>query len=217
MKIIVAGCGRWGSGLAELLSQRGHGVTVVDAEPAAFDRLGPSFRGQTVVGSGYDRDVLVRAGIERADGVAAATASDEANVVIGRAASHFFRVPRVVARVYDPRKAAIYRRLGLPTVAPIPWGIHRMAEVLLHSPLGQATTLGTGEVEVVGAEVPALLVGRTVNELLLRGEIHPVALTRGGKTFLPSLGTVFLPGDVVHLAVVTGSAERLKALLGLGA
>ncbi len=215
MKFIVTGCGRWGAGLAEVLGQRGHAVTVVDSDAAAFDRLGPSFRGQTVVGSGYDRDVLVQAGVEGADGLAATTASDEANVVIGRAASQFFRVPRVVARVHDPQKAQVYRHLGLPTVAPVPWGIHRMAEALLLSQLEHVTSIGTGEVELIEAEVPALLVGRTVNELVMHGEIHPVAVSRCGRTFLPSLGTEFQAGDVVHLAVVTASADRLKSLLGL--
>src|SRR4030042_1184683 len=108
MRIIIIGCGRMGSGLAQTLSLRGHAVTVVDRDPQAFERLGPAFKGKTLTGIGFDRDVLLRAGIERADGLAAVTFSDEANVVAARLASNIFHVPRVVARLYDPRKAEIY-------------------------------------------------------------------------------------------------------------
>lgn len=215
MRIIVVGCGRWGAGLAEALDQRGHGVTVVDRDAAAFDRLGPSFRGSTVLGEGFDRDVLQQAGAERADGLAAATARDETNVVTARAAAQRFRVPRVVARLYDPAKAEIYRRLGLPTVAPAPWGIHRMAELLLYSPLHAVASVGTGEVDLLEVEVPPLLVGRPVSELTVPGEIHVIALTRAGRTMLPTQGTRFLDGDVLHLATLASSVDRLKELVGL--
>jgi trk system potassium uptake protein TrkA len=215
MKIIIIGCGRMGSGLAQMLSLQGHVVTVVDNDPTAFERLGPSFKGQTVVGVGFDRDVLLRAGIQRADGLAAVTVSDEANVVAARLASLVFRVPRVVARLYDPRKAEIYRRLGLQTISPITWGIHQIADLLSYSPLETVLSLGSGDVDLMEAETPPLLVGRTVNELTLVGEIHVVTVSRGGKTFLPTLGTVFQEGDRLHLAVLATSTDRLKALLGL--
>src|SRR5512139_1762646 len=135
MKIIIIGCGRMGSGLARAMSLRGHAVTVVDRDPAAFERLGPTFKGQTVVGIGFDREVLLKAGIDRADGLAALTESDEANVVAARLASQVFHIPRVVARLYDPRKAEIYKRLGLRTIAPVAWGIARAADLLSHSQL----------------------------------------------------------------------------------
>ena len=133
MRIIIIGCGRMGAGLAQTLCQRGHTVTVVDRNAAAFDQLGPSFEGQTVVGVGFDREVLLRAGIERADGLAAVTASDETNLVATRLARLMFRVPRAVARLYDPRKAGIYRRLGVQTITTTAWGIHRIAEQLGYS------------------------------------------------------------------------------------
>ncbi|MBI5015676.1 MAG: TrkA family potassium uptake protein [Deltaproteobacteria bacterium] len=215
MRLIVVGCGRWGAGLAHALGQGGHAVTVVDCDAAAFDRLGPGFRGSTVLGGGFDKDVLRQAGVERADGLAATTASDETNVVAARAAAQLFRVPRVVARLYDPAKAEIYRRLGLQTVAPAPWGIHRMAEVLLYSPLHAVTSLGTGEVDLLEVEVPRLLVGQPVSELTLPGEISVVAVTRADRTFLPSPGTRFRARDVLHVAALGTSAERLKELLGL--
>jgi len=215
MRIIIIGCGRMGAGLAQTLNLNGHSVTVVDKDPVAFERLGPAFKGQTVVGVGFDRDVLLQAGIKRADGLAAVTASDEANVVVARLASQVFHVPRVVARLYDTRQAEIYRRLGLQTIAPITWGVHQLADLLCFSPLDTVLSLGSGEVDVVKTEIPLLLVGRTVNELTVPGEIQVVAISRGGTTFLPTLGTVFQNGDLVHLVVLAASADRLRALLGL--
>jgi trk system potassium uptake protein TrkA len=214
MKILIIGCGRLGAGLAKTLELRRHAVTVVDKDPAAFGGLG-AFKGQTVEGSGIDREVLLRAGIERADGLAAVTASDEINVVAGRLAMQVFRVPRVVARLYDPRKAEIYRRLGLQTITPVAWGINRLAELLCHYRLDTINSLGSGEVDIVEAEAPPLLVGRTTGEVTVPGEIHVVAVSRGGRTFLPAPGAVFHKGDLVHLAVLGTSADRLKAILGL--
>lgn len=215
MRIIIIGCGRMGVGLAQTLGLRGHATTVVDKDPTAFEQLGPSFKGQTVVGVGFDRDVLLRAGIEQADGLAAVTASDEANVVIARLASQVFRVPRVVARLYDPRKAEIYRRLGLQTIVPITWGINRMAELLCYSQLDAILSLGSGEVDIVEVEVPPMLAGRTVHDLTIPTEVQVTAIRRGGTTFLPTQDTVFQEEDRIYLAILAASADRLKALLGL--
>ena len=216
MNIVILGCGRVGSGLARALALRRHAVTVVDADPAAFSRLGPSFAGRTVTGSAIDRETLLSAGVERADGVAAATASDEANVVCARLAIQVFRVPRVVARLYDPLKAEIYRRLGVQTVTPVKWAVHRMTDLLCYSHLDAVATLGSGEVDIVETEVPPLLVGRTVTELKVPGEVRVVAVTREGRTFLPVDGTVFHKGDRLHIAVLGASSERLQSLLGHG-
>lgn len=213
MRAIVIGCGRMGSGLAEALARRSFQITVVDADAAAFERLGADFPVKRVVGVGFDRDVLLEAGIERADALAAVTASDDVNIVTARVARHIFHVPRVVARVYDPRKAAIYHKLGLQTVSTTAWGIQRMTEMLSFSHLDVLASLGSGEVDVLEVEVPALLVGRTVNDMTMPGEAHVIAITRQGRTFLPTLGTVFQAGDLVHLAAA-GANHRLAALLG---
>ncbi|HXV43009.1 MAG TPA: NAD-binding protein [Anaerolineae bacterium] len=215
MRIIIIGCGRLGSGLVQNLSLRGHQITVVDNDPTAFERLGPGFKGQTIAGVGFDREVLLKAGIERADGLAAVTASDEVNLVAARMASQFFKIPRVVARVYDPRKAEIYRRLGLQTITPVTWGINRIAELLSFFPLHPTVSLGRGEVDIIEAEVPLLLVGRPVKDVTLAGEIHVVAISRAGQTFLPTLGTIFQAGDAAHFAILAASADRFKALLAL--
>jgi trk system potassium uptake protein TrkA len=191
-----------------------HTVTVVDHDVAAFERLGPSFTGQTVTGMALQREVLLQAGILRADGLAAMTGSDETNVVVARVAGHVFHVPRVVARLYDPRKAEIYERLGLQTIAPVTWGIQRVAELLSFSEWPTTVSLGSGGVDLVEVTLPPHLSGRAVRDLTVPGEVHVVALSRGGKTFLPTQGTLFQSGDHVHLVVLAASAVHLKALLG---
>jgi trk system potassium uptake protein TrkA len=214
MQSIIIGCGRVGAGLAQSLCQRSQSVTVVDQEATAFERLGPGFTGQTIVGTGFDRDVLLCAGIERADGLAAVTGRDETNVVLARLARQMFRVPRVIARLHDPRHAEVYRRLGIQTITPLTWGIQRLAELLCYAQLNTTLSLGSGEVDIVEVELPYLLVGRTVNELTLVGEIHVAAISREGHTFLPTLGTVLREGDLLHLVVLATSAARLTTLLG---
>ena len=216
MKIVVFGCGRMGSGLAMALSFRRHNVTVVDVEAAAFERLGGNFPGRTVRGSAVDRETLVAAGVERADGVAAVTGTDEANGICARMAMQAFRVPRVVARLYDPHKADVYRHLGVQTVTPVTWAVHRIADLLCYFHLDTVISLGSGEVDIVETEIPPLLVGRTVPELRVPGEIRVVAITREGRTFLPTDGTLFCKGDRLHIALLGASSDRLRALLGLG-
>jgi len=214
MRILIIGCGRLGAGLAKTLMGRGHSVTIIDKDPLAFDNLGDKFKGQTTLGVGFDREVLLIAGIERTDGLAAVTASDEANVVAARIARDIFHVPRVVARLYYVRQSEIYKRLGIQNIAPNGWGINRIADLLLYSPLETTFTLGSGDVELVETELPHLLVGRTVRDLTVAGEIHIVSITRNNKTFLPTLGTIFREEDLLHIAVLTTSTNRLKELLG---
>lgn len=215
MKYILIGCGRMGAELERILAQRGHGVTVVDENRAAFEKLSLSFHGQVVVGSGFDREVLLRSGIEAADGLAAVTNNDETNVVIARLARHAFGVPRVVARLFDPRKAELYRRLGIQIVAPISWATHRLAELLSYSELDTILSLGSGEVEIVEVEVPPLLAGQKVRDVSRPGEVHIVAVRREGKAFIPSMETVFRKDDFLCVAVLSTSVERLRRMLTL--
>jgi trk system potassium uptake protein TrkA len=159
--------------------------------------------------------VLLQAGIERADGLAAVTASDEANVVAARLARQVFHVPRVIARLYDPRKAEIYRRLGVQTISTTTWGIQRIAELLCYSQLDVMLSLGSGEVDLVAVAIPPLLVGRTMHDLTIPGEVHIVAISRDGTTWLPTPGMTFQEGDLIYLAILAASADRLKPLLAL--
>ena len=213
MKILIVGCGRVGTGLAQTLDLRGHSVVVVDKDPLAFEKLGGKFKGKTIHGIGFDREILHQAGIERTDGLAAVTSSDETNVIAARIARDIFHVPKVVARLYDTRQAEIYKRLGLQTITPTGWGINRIVDLMLYSPLDSVLSLGSGDVELVEAEVTHLLAGKTVRDLTVIGEIHIVSITRSTQTFLPTLGTVFREGDLLHLAVHTASMNRLREIL----
>jgi trk system potassium uptake protein TrkA len=216
MRFIVAGCGRTGAGLAQVLDASGHVVAVIDADAGAFERLGPTFRGATIHGIGFDREVLERAGIREVDGLAAVTGDDEVNAVVARLASRRFHVPRCVARLYDPRRAEIYRRLGVQVVAPVDWSIHRTADLLTFAQGAVTTSLGSGQVDLVDAEAPHLLDGRSVAEVSVAGEVLPVAISRAGRTFIPTPATTVQAGDILHLAVVSASRGRLERLLGTG-
>jgi len=215
MKTIIIGCGRIGSGLALKLNQSDHDITVIDQDPLTFKHLGAGFKGKTITGVGFDRDVLLSAGIERADSLAAVTSNDEANALTARIASQIFGVPRVVSALHEPRKAEIYRRLGLQVFDPMSWGVNRVADLLSFAPVNVAMSIGNGDVDIMEIEIPALLVGRRVGELTIPGEVSVVSISRGNRSIIPVLNTVFENRDLVHLAVATASGERLKSLLGL--
>lgn len=214
MNMIVIGCGRMGEQLCRILAEDGHQVTAIDASLRNLENLKTNFKGRLVRGIGFDRKVLLEAGIEQADALAATSSSDNLNVVSARIAREFFRVPRVVARLYDPRRAEIYQRLGLMTISATTWGAERMRELLTHSGLNPVHSYGSGEVSLLSVEIPPRLVGRAVKLLIIPGEVSVNAITRQGKAFIPLGGTEFHAGDIIHLAVDAKALERLPALLG---
>ncbi len=215
MRVIIMGCGRVGEQVSRLLADEGHTVAVIDMDERALARLGPHFRGRKVKGVGFDRKVLLQAGIEHAEAFAATSSSDDANIVAARIARNLFHVPKVVARLFDPRRAEIYRRLGLVTISSTTWGAERIHELLTHGQLDPRLTFGSGEVAVLSIETPPLLIGRTVKEVTAPGEISIVAITREGKAFIPAFGAELRAGDEIHLAVLAGAMGRLEAWLGL--
>ena len=215
MKVIIMGCGRVGEQVSRLLAEEGHAVTVIDYDSAALERLGADFKGRTVKGVGFDRNVLVRAGIEQADAFAATSSSDNANIVAARIAHNVFHVPKVVARLFDPRRAEIYRRLGLVTISSTIWGAERIHELLTHTDLDPVLSFGSGEVSLLSVEAPPHLVGRTVQQLTVTGEISVVAVTRSDKAFIPTLGASFRAGDIIHVVVLAEAMERVGEWLGL--
>jgi trk system potassium uptake protein TrkA len=216
MKIIIMGCGRVGEQAARLMVGEGHQVTVIDQDANALDRLGPDFKGNKVQGVGFDRLVLESAGIERADAFAATSSSDNANIIAARIARNVFHVPHVIARLYDPRRAEIYRRLGLVTISSTTWGAERICELIMHAELDPVFTFGSGEVSLVAVEVPPQLVGRLVRDLAVPGEVMVVNITRQGKALIPLTGTDFREDDLLHLAVTAEAMKRVKSLLGMG-
>lgn len=213
MKVIVVGLGRMGTGLSLNLVKKGHQVTVIDSDPDAFKSLGKNFTGLKVVGVGFDRDVLSKAKIDQVDAVVSCTASDEANVVIARIAKNIYRVPRVIARLYDSTKADIYRRIGIQTISTTRWGIDRATELLTYRQLDSMYEMGN--VDLVRIEVPPLLVGHTVRELTVVGEIHVASISRNNKTFIPTAGTNLETDDILYIIVIASAAHKLKSMLGL--
>lgn len=216
MNVIIMGCGRVGEQVALRLEEKGHDVTVIDSDPATPERLGAKFRGQVVIGVGFDQQVLLKAGIDRADAFAATSPSDNANIVAARIARNVYHVPRVVARLYDPRHAEIYRRLGLVTISSTTWGAERIYQLLTHTGLDQVLSFGHGEVSLIGVDAPPQLEGRLVREVSIPGEVGVVVIIRQGEARLPTLGMEFEAGDEIYFAVHAKAMSRLESLLGLG-
>lgn len=207
------GCGRVGSQLAKVLILEGHNVAVIDKNPAAFERLGPTFKGKKVVGIGFDLDVLKEAGIERADAFVSVTNGDNSNIVAARIAKNYFRVPKVIARIYDPIREDLYRRLGIQTISSTSWAANKVKDLILHAELVRHLSFGSGEVDLIEGEITPQLAGRRVLDLNVPGEIKVVAIVRMGKAFIPGLGTEFQAGDGVQLVVLSSALPKLKRLL----
>jgi len=210
------GCGRVGSLLAHTLDGMGHSVAVVDQEARAFRRLDPDFRGITVTGVGFDRETLELAGIERAHAFAAVSSGDNSNILAARVARETYGVDHVVARIYDPRRAEIYQRLGIPTVATVAWTagqiMRRMIPLGLHEEYRDASgTMCLSEVPAapawVGIEVLALqrLTGARI-----------AFITRYGEAMLPYEDSVIQEGDILHLACRTADRDRVMGILDAG-
>lgn len=215
MKIIIMGCGRVGSQVSQLLVRQGHEVTVIDHDTNALARLGTEFKGKVVRGLGFDRNVLLEAGVETAEGFIAASSSDNANIVAARTARNIFHVPRVVARLYDPVRAEVYYRLGLTTISSTSWGAERIVEVVTHADLDVIQVFRDGGTTIVRVEAPARLSGHRVAQMNIPGEVSVTAVTRNDHTFIPVSATEFQEGDVIYLAVIPSAMERLENLLGI--
>lgn len=215
MKVIIVGCGRMGAGLALNLVSKGNDVTVIDNSADAFEHLGKNFKGKTITGFGYDKGILEKAKIETADAVVACSNSDEVNALIGRISRNIYKVPRVISRLYDPRKAKIYSTLGIQTISTVTWGIDRCTEMLSYNQLDTLMSLGDNNVEIVRIDVPALLIGKSLSEISSIGEIRVIAVSRDNKTFMPTMGALLQKNDVLYIAAMVSSFPRLKTLLGL--
>ncbi|EKX68463.1 TrkA family potassium uptake protein [Streptomyces ipomoeae] len=213
MKVIVVGCGRVGSMLAGLLATEGHDVAVVDRRPKAAQRLPDSPRIRFHEGNGYSRGVLTAAGVEHADAFVAVTSGDNSNIVSARTAKEAYRVPILLARIYDPRRADIYRELGIPTIASVRWTVHQLHQMLLHRHLSPELSFGNGETLLVRSELPDYLIGRRLTEFGIDGEIRVVEVTRGGRSLIPAHSTPAQAGDLVTFAVAATALGRLRGFL----
>ena len=201
MHVVIMGCGRLGSTLAHKLDGRGHSVAVIDQNADAFRRLGAEFHGATVCGIGFDGDVLRAAGIERADAFAAVSSGDNSNIISARLARETFGVSRVVARIYDQRRALVYERLGIPTVATIRWAADRMVRQLVPEGTVEVFRDPTSSISIVEAPLHRDWVGRTVKSLEDATGARTAYVMRFGIGALPTQSTILQDGDQVFMLV----------------
>jgi trk system potassium uptake protein TrkA len=214
--VIVVGCGRVGAGLALACEQMDHTVAVIDRREKAFTRLGDGFRGEKIVGVGFDRDRLKAAGIERAGALAAVTNGDNSNILVARVARETFGIERVVARIYDPRRAAIYERVGIPTIATVQWATERVLHRILPERPTSDWVDPSAKVMLVERPVPASWAGAGVFDLESEGRWRIVGLTRLGVARIPTADLVAQDGDVIHAAVLGDASEEFEAHLAAG-
>ena len=206
------GCGRVGSTLARSLSDQGHDVAVIDSDPMAFRRLGSSFDGRTVTGMGFDRDTLKAAGTAEAYAFAAVSSGDNSNILAARVARETFGVENVAARIYDPARAMIYQRLGIPTVATVRWTAEQMMQRLLPKGSIPELTDPSGKVSVAQVPLHDAWIGERLTRLEEVSSSRVVYLTRLGEGVLPHRDTVYQAGDLVHLAVDAHSLGSVEAI-----
>ncbi|HEU0088925.1 MAG TPA: TrkA family potassium uptake protein [Pseudonocardiaceae bacterium] len=211
MHVVIMGCGRVGSGLALALERLGHEVAVIDRELQAFRRLGADFHGQQVRGIGFDRQVLIQAGINQAGAFAAVSSGDNSNIISARVARETFGVQRVVARIYDPKRAAVYERLGIPTVATVPWTTDRFLRMLLPEGAATAWRDPSGTVAVLQLPLHEGWVGRSVRDLEERTGARIAFIVRFGTGVLPDGKTVLQAEDQVYAAVISGTVTDVSS------
>jgi trk system potassium uptake protein TrkA len=213
MRVVIMGCGRVGAALTVQLAKAGHSIAIIDKRPAAFDRLPPGFEARKVVGFGFDRDVLEEAGIKEAEGFVAVSSGDNSNIVSARVAREHYHVPRVVARIFDPRRAEIYERLNIPTVASVRWSAQQIQYLLFHGKEELKESFAGGSLLHLQLPVPDHLVGKAISSLEEEGIIEVVGVDRGGAGFIPVSSSTFQQGDVAHFVVARDALDQLHILL----
>lgn len=201
MHVVIGGCGRVGAAMTVSLTRQGHTVSVIDKNPRAFERLPPEFEGRTFIGLVFDRETLEAAGIKQAGSYIAVTNGDNSNIVSARIAREFYNIDKVVARIYDPRRAEIYRRIGIPTVASVQWTSGQIYDLLFHGFEHAEMAFGGGEMMLLRLDVGANLAGRLAGFLNEPQQAHVVAIDRMGTPSIPNEKTTFQTGDVVHIVI----------------
>ncbi|GAA2728120.1 TrkA family potassium uptake protein [Actinocorallia aurantiaca] len=213
MHIVIMGCGRVGSTLAHILEDKGHSVAIIDQSPEAFRRLRGTFKGRRVVGMGFDRDVLIEAQIEKASAFVAVSSGDNSNIISARVARETFGVENVVARIYDSRRAEVYQRLGIPTVATVRWTAEQMLRRLLPDGAMPLWRDPTGEVKLAEVQTDTAWIGARVGEMEGSARTRVAFLSRLGEAVIPTADTVIQDGDVVHVMAHSSDIDRITEAL----
>ena len=213
MHIVIMGCGRVGSTLAHILEDRDNTVAIIDRDPEAFRRLRSSFKGDRITGIGFDRAVLIQAGIERADAFAAVSSGDNSNIISARVARETFGVQRVAARIYDPRRAEVYERLGIPTVATVRWTADQMLRKLLPEGGEPLWRDPTGKIVLADVAFSPHWIGEQVKMVEASTMTRIAFIDRLGQAFVPDPGTVLQEGDALHVVAKEADLHRIAAAL----
>jgi len=215
--VVIVGCGRVGSSLARVLTRDGHSVAIIDRRADSFVRLGADFAGRTVQGIGFDRDRLIEAGIEDAGAVAAVTSGDNSNILVARVARENFGIEQVVARIYDPRRAVVYQRLGIPTVATVTWTTDQVIRRLFPETTSVEWTDAGGAVRLVERSLPDGWAGHKLAALNETDQYRLAAISRAGQARIAAGDLVGQEGDILHLLVRADALDALETRLAAGA
>jgi trk system potassium uptake protein TrkA len=213
--VVIMGCGRVGSTLARALEDRGHSVAVIDNNPDAFRRLGPGFSGEKITGFGFDQKVLEAADIAGAGGFAAVSSGDNSNIISARVAREMFGIDNVVARIYDPGRAEVYQRLGIPTVATVRWTADQILRRLLPHGAEPEWRDPSGSIRIAVIGAPEKWVGRRLTELEALGT-RVAFLTRLGEGVMTTPEMVLQDGDLLHLVIAENEADQVEAAIAAG-
>jgi trk system potassium uptake protein len=213
--LVIMGCGRVGSSLARSLERRGHTVAVIDVNPDAFRRLGPDFDGRTVKGVGFDQEVLLEAGIREAEGFAAVSSGDNSNILAARVVRETFDVHNVVARIYDPGRAEVYERLGIPTVATVRWASDQVLRRLLPAGSEPQWRDPSGSVRLMEVHVDRAWVGRSVEQIENATGVRVPFVFRLGSGLVPKSNTLFQDGDLLYVAVADARLAEVEDILAI--
>ncbi len=212
--IVIMGCGRVGSMLARILEKRGHSVAVIDQDQDAFRRLGPQFAGRTIKGVGFDPEVLAQAAIDEAEGFAAVSSGDNSNILAARVVRETYGVHNVVARIYDPGRAEVYERFGIPTVATVRWTADQVMRRLLPTGTEPQWRDPSGSVRLAEIHVDSGWVGYRVDQIERRVDARLPFIIRMGTGIVPRGDTVFQDGDLLYVAVANQRLAEVEAVLG---
>ena len=213
MHVVIMGCGRVGSTLADSLEELGHSVAIIDIDAHAFRRLPPHFRGRKIHGVGLHRSVLEESGIRQAGAFAAVSSGDNSNIIAARVARETFGVENVVARIYDIRRAEIYERLGIPTVATVKWTADQMLRRVLQEGAQALWRDPTGTVQLAEVHVASGWIGKRLSEIETAAGIRVAFVTRFGEGILPTPDTVFQEGDLLNVIVRDKDTDKAIAVL----
>ena len=213
MHIVIMGCGRVGTGLALELESLGHSIAIIDQDKNAFRRLGPNFKGRTIAGIGFDRDILLEAGIEKAEAFAAVSNGDNSNILAARVARETYGVENVVARIYDPARAEIYQRLGIPTVATVIWTQDQFIRRLTPDQVRSEWQDASGNIILCEMPIGKSWIGLNVEQIEKESSARVGFITRFGEGMLTTSDTIIQDGDIIHMLVIVRDVSKVEAIL----